>query len=167
LELVSIFSTRDGRTFIQNFVEPTYQTFLMTKLGQRIVYDVGPRPSPQALAHAVLPTDMIGKLVVSLLIDLIGSASYLIPLAGEAFDLTWAPISMVLVGALYDDVIPSLKYVALMEELMPFTDWIPSATMGWVKEFGPGIMDEGKRKVGDAKRVGRRERDAIVSMTRQ
>ena len=58
----------------------------------------------------VLPTDMIGKLAASLFIDIVGSASYLIPLAGEAFDLTWAPISMVLVGALYDDVIPSLKY---------------------------------------------------------
>lgn len=147
------FSTREGRTSIQHIAEPTYQTFLMTKTGQRIVYDVGPRPSPQALAHAALPTDMIGKLAVSLLVDLIGSASYLIPLAGEAFDLTWAPISMILVGALYDDVIPSLKYVALMEELLPFTDWIPSATLGWVKEFGPGIFDEGKRKMVDRKSV--------------
>jgi len=160
------FSTRDGRTSVQHIAEPTYQTFLMTKTGQRIIYDVGPRPSPQALAHAVLPTDMIGKLVVSLIVDLIGSASYLIPLAGEAFDVTWAPISMIVVGALYDDVLPSLKYVAFMEELLPFTDWIPSATLGWVKEFGPGILDEGKRKMAGAKRAGRREKEALVSMTR-
>ena len=159
------FSTRDGRTRIQHVTEPTYQTFLMTKTGQRIIYDVGPRPSPQALAEAVLPTDMIGKLIVSLTIDLIGSASYLIPIAGEGFDLTWAPISMILVGALYDGVMPNLKYIALMEELLPFTDFIPSATLGWVKEFGPNIIDEGKRKMGDAKRVGRREREAMVSMT--
>ena len=160
------FSTRDGRTRVQHIAEPSYQTFLMTKTGQRIVYDVGPRPSPQALAEAVLPTDMIGKLVVSLLIDAIGSASYLIPLAGEAFDLTWAPVSMILVGALYDGVVPNLKYLALMEELLPFTDWIPSATMGWVKEFAPSIIDEGRSKMGDAKRAGRRERDALVNMTR-
>lgn len=160
------FSTRDGRTRVQHIAEPTYQTFLMTKTGQRIIYDVGPRPSPQALAEAVLPTDMIGKLVASLLIDLIGSASYLIPIAGEGFDLTWAPISMILVGALYDGVMPNLKYVALMEELLPFTDWIPSATMGWVKEFAPSIIDEGRRKMGDAKRSGRREREAVVSMIR-
>lgn len=160
------FSTRDGRTRVQHVAEPTYQTFLMTKTGQRIVYDVGPRPSPQALAEAVLPTDMIGKLVASLLIDLVGSASYLIPIAGEGFDLTWAPVSMVLVGALYDGVVPNLKYVALMEELLPFTDWIPSATMGWVKEFGPNIIDEGRKRMGDAKRVGRREREALATMTR-
>ncbi|KAL9180688.1 hypothetical protein ACHAXT_011141 [Thalassiosira profunda] len=158
------FSTRDGRTRVQHIAEPSYQTFLMTKTGQRIIYDVGPRPSPQALAEAVLPTDMIGKLVVSLLVDLVGSASYLIPIAGEGFDLAWAPISMVLVGALYDGVMPSLKYVALMEELLPFTDWIPSATAGWVKEFGPGFFDEAKRKVGDAKRAGRREREALQTL---
>ncbi|KAL7530603.1 hypothetical protein ACHAWF_003447 [Thalassiosira exigua] len=160
------FSTRDGRTRIQHIAEPSYQTFLMTKTGQRIVYDVGPRPSPQALAKAILPTDMISKLVTSLLVDLIGSASYLIPLAGEGFDLFWAPMSMVLVGAMYDEVIPSLKYVALVEELLPFTDWIPSATAGWVKEFAPGLLDEGRRRMGDAKRVGRREREALVGMTR-
>jgi hypothetical protein len=146
------FSTREGRTMIQHFAEPTYQTFLMTKTGQRIVYDVGPRPSPQALAEAILPTDMIGKLVISLLIDAVGSASYLIPLAGEGFDLAWAPISMTLVGALYDGVMPNLKYVALMEEFLPFTDWVPSATIGWVKEFGPDIIDQGRKTMGGAQR---------------
>ena len=154
------FSTRDGRTMVQHFAEPTYQTFLMTKTGQRIVYDVGPRPSPQALAEAILPTDMIGKLVISLLIDLVGSASYLIPLAGEGFDLAWAPISMTLVGALYDGVMPSLKYVALMEELLPFTDWVPSATVGWVKEYGPEIIDQGRRTMGGG--VHQRERQSAL-----
>jgi len=142
------FSTRDGRTQIQHVAEPTYQTFLTTKTGQRIVYDVGPRPSPQALAEAVLPTDMIGKLLASLLIDVVGSASYLIPIAGEGFDLAWAPMSMTLVGAMYDGVMPGLKYAALIEELLPFTDWVPSATLGWVKEFGPEIVAQGKRTMG-------------------
>ena len=158
------FSTRGGRTRIQHVAEPSYQTFLMTKTGQRIIYDVGPRPSPQSLAHAVLPTDMIGKLIVSLIVDAIGSASYLIPLAGEGFDLTWAPISMILIGALYDDVMPNLKYVALIEELLPFTDFIPSATLGWVKEFAPNIIDEAKGRMGDTKRASRRERDALANL---
>ena len=158
------FSTRGGRTRIQHVAEPSYQTFLTTKTGQRIIYDVGPRPSPQSLAHAVLPTDMIGKLIASLIIDAIGSASYLIPLAGEGFDLTWAPMSMILVGALYDEVMPNLKYIALIEELLPFTDFIPSATLGWVKEFAPNIIDEARGKMGDAKRAGRRERDALANL---
>lgn len=160
------FSTREGRTKIQHVAEPTYQTFLMTKTGQRIVYDVGPRPSPQSLAHAVLPTDMIGKLVVSLVVDFIGSASYLLPVLGEGFDLTWAPMSMILVGAMYDDVMPNLKYVALIEELLPFTDILPSATLGWVKEFGPNIFEEGRKRMGDSKVAARRERDALANLRR-
>ncbi len=109
----------------------------------------GPLPSSprtalaevEALVAAVLPTDIRGKLVASVLIDLVGSASYLIPFAGEGFDLAWAPISMVLVGAMYDGVMPNLKYVALVEELLPFTDVIPTATLGWLREFGPGIVE--------------------------
>ncbi|KAL7546787.1 hypothetical protein ACHAWF_010119 [Thalassiosira exigua] len=128
--------------------------------GQRAVNDAGTRPNLRAAAKEVLPTDMMGKLAVSLLIDLIGSASYIIPMAGEGFDLAWAPASMVLVGALYDDVAPNLKYVALMEELMPFTDWIPTATAGWVREFGPGILDEGWRRIGDSGRARRSQSDA-------
>ena len=148
-------STRDGRTHLQHAIEPTYQTFLMTTIGQRIIYNVGPRPSPQALAHAILPEGMMGKLLVSLLVDGIGSMSYLLPLVGEGFDVAWAPLSMMLVGAMYDASSPNLKYVALMEELLPFTDIVPSATLGWMKEFGPGLVEEGRKRLeGGNKRRG-------------
>lgn len=108
----------------------------------------------QALAAVVLPVDMRGKLIASVLIDLVGSASYLIPFAGEGFDLAWAPISMVLVGAMYDGVMPNLKYLALVEELLPFTDVIPTATLGWMREFGPGIIEA---RIGE--RRGQRKRN--------
>ena len=89
----------------------------------------------------------MGKLLVSLLVDFVGSMSYLLPLVGEGFDLAWAPISMVLVGAMYDESTPALKYVALMEELLPFTDIVPSATLGWMKEFGPALLEEGQKRI--------------------
>lgn len=157
-------STRDGRIKIQHAAEPTYQTFLMTTTGQRIVYNVGPRPSPQALAHAVLPDSMMGKLFVSLLVDCIGSMSYLLPIVGEGFDVAWAPISMMLVGAMYDESTPSLKYVALMEELLPFTDIVPSATVGWMKEFGPGLVEEGRRRLDGSS--GKVARNRVVATRR-
>lgn len=106
------------------------------------------------MAAVVLPVDMRGKLIASVLVDLVGSASYLIPFAGEGFDLAWAPISMVLVGAMYDGVMPNLKYLALVEELLPFTDVIPTATLGWMREFGPGIIEA---RIGD--RRGQRKRN--------
>ncbi|KAL7510610.1 hypothetical protein ACHAXN_008487 [Cyclotella atomus] len=154
-------STREGRTRIQHVAEPSYQTFLMTTTGQRIIYNVGPRPSPQALAHAILPEGMIGKLIVSLTVDFIGSMSYLLPIVGEGFDVAWAPISMVLVGAMYDETSPHLKYVALVEELLPFTDIVPSATLGWMKEFGPGLLEEGKRRL-DGGSGGKVNRNRVV-----
>ena len=109
----------------------------------------------QALAAAVLPTDMKGKLIASVLIDLVGSSSYLIPLLGEGFDVAWAPLSMILVGAMYDGVMPNLKYVALVEELLPFTDVIPTATLGWLREYGPDIIE---RRMGE-RRSKRSKRD--------
>jgi hypothetical protein len=100
---------------------------------------------------------MIGKLIVSLTIDFIGSASYLLPIVGEGFDVAWAPISMVLIGAMYDVSSPALKYFALMEELLPFTDIVPSATLGWMKEFGPGLLEEGKKRMEGKGNVSRRQ----------
>ena len=155
-------STRDGRTRIQHITEPSYQTFLMTTTGQRIVYNVGPRPSPQALAHAVLPEGMFGKLFVSLAVDFIGSMSYLLPVVGEGFDVAWAPMSMILVGAMYDESSPNLKYVALMEELLPFTDIVPSATLGWMKEYGPALIDEGRKRI-EGNAAGRVNRNRVVA----
>ena len=78
---------------------------------------------------------MWAKLVVSLMIDFIGSSSYLLPVVGEGFDLAWAPIQTVLIMAMYDPVTPNLKYVSFAEEILPFTDIVPSATMGWAMEF--------------------------------
>jgi hypothetical protein len=104
---------------------------------------------------------MIGKLIVSLTVDFIGSMSYLLPIVGEGFDVAWAPISMVLVGAMYDESSPHLKYVALMEELLPFTDIVPSATLGWMKEFGPGLLEEGKRRL-DGGSGGKVNRNRVV-----
>jgi hypothetical protein len=87
-----------------------------------------------------LPTDLWGKLAVSLLIDALGSASYLIPVMGEVFDVAWAPLQTILIMALYDTVSPNLKYVSFVEEILPLTDVVPSATIGWVTEFGPQLL---------------------------
>jgi hypothetical protein len=43
----------------------------------------------------------IGKLVLSVLIDLIGMSSYALPGVGELGDLGWAPISALLIYKLY------------------------------------------------------------------
>ena len=116
--------------------------FMTSRAGQTLCYDTGPRPTPVSVARIVLPTTMWPKVMVSLLIDLIGSSSYLLPLVGEVFDLAWAPIQTILIMAMYDPTSPNLKYVSFFEELLPFTDIVPSATIGFLAEFVPKLLNQ-------------------------
>ena len=158
---VLYISTRPGRERLQPMLSSAYTTFLATQTGQRFVYNTGPRPTPKALAQTVLPKDMMAKLIVCLVIDFVGSSSYLLPGVGEAFDLAWAPTQTIMIAAMFDHVSPNLKYVSFVEEILPFTDVIPSATLGWVKEFGPVVLGESGKKVMDLTVALRGEREAL------
>jgi hypothetical protein len=69
-------------------------------------------------------------LVIALLIDFIGIISYLIPTFGELFDAFWAPLSAILVFLLFGRKWGWAGFT-FVEELFPFTDVIPSATIAW------------------------------------
>lgn len=73
------------------------------------------------------------KLAISILIDLIGMMSFIIPLLAEIIDVVWAPISALLIFQLYGSSL--LSGIALIEESLPFTDIMPTATLGWLCEF--------------------------------
>lgn len=75
------------------------------------------------------------KLVIALLIDLIGVMSYLIPSFGELFDAFWAPLSALLVFLLFGKKLSWASFT-FIEELFPFTDLIPSATLAWYFQYG-------------------------------
>jgi hypothetical protein len=150
---VVYLSSTAGREYASNFLLPLWSTFLTTNAGQSLVYDTGPRPSPVALAATILPKDMIGRLVVSLVIDFIGSSSYLLPGVGEGFDVAWAPIQTILLMAMYDETMPSLKYISFMEEILPFTDALPSGTLGWCRQYSPLLLGEGMKRVDELKVV--------------
>jgi hypothetical protein len=129
-------STQTGRSQIGGMLAPVAQTVLSTPSGQTMVYQTGPRPTPVKVTRAVLPAGMWQRLLVSLLVDLIGSSSYLLPLVGEGADIIWAPVQTILIMAMYDKTSPNLKYVSFVEEILPFTDIVPSATIGWLMQFG-------------------------------
>merc|ERR1711935_289834 len=59
------------------------------------------------------------------------------PVVGEAADLGWAPTQTLFLMALYDTTSPNLKYLSFLEEALPFTDVVPSASIGWAFEFLP------------------------------
>jgi len=72
------------------------------------------------------------KLFLCLFIDLIGVLTISVPILGEFLDVVWAPISAYLILWLFG----SWSYCALgfFEELLPYTDVIPTATLGWFME---------------------------------
>ena len=77
------------------------------------------------------------KLLVCILIDLVGVASFAAPGVGEATDVAWAPISALLVNYLFGNGI--FTALALVEELLPGFDIVPTATIAWFVENGNRI----------------------------
>ena len=130
--------TRQGRReWVQPVAGPVVATLLATQTGQQLVYQTGPRPTPVQLCRLVLPQESAeAKLLLSLWMDFVGSASYLLPLVGELADVVWAPIQTTFIMAMYPNAPPFLKYLSFTEELLPLTDIVPSATIGWLAEFG-------------------------------
>lgn len=73
------------------------------------------------------------KLVLSILLDLVGMISYIIPAVGESIDFVWAPLSAYLITKIFKNKIS--KYTAVVgfiEEAFPFSDVIPTFTITWL-----------------------------------
>lgn len=68
-----------------------------------------------------------------LIIDSIGTISVAVPLLGEISDVIWAPIAATALRSIYggSNVVFALEF---LEEILPFTDVIPLATLCWVIE---------------------------------
>lgn len=78
-------------------------------------------------------TTQSGSLIFCIVMDIIGYATYSIPIFGEIGDIIWAPVSALIFyktfggwrgafGGLFNFV----------EEILPGTDFIPSFTIMWV-----------------------------------
>jgi hypothetical protein len=72
------------------------------------------------------------KLTACLIFDFIGCMSYLLPFLGEAFDLQFAPIFAVFLQFMFGSWVVSL--IGFLEELLPGTDFIPTATIAYCLE---------------------------------
>lgn len=85
------------------------------------------------------PTHDIHKtrdLILGILFDLLGMASFTIPLIGEFEDVIWAPISGLLMAWMYKGKAGKVAgVVSFLEEILPFTDFIPSFTLMWLYTY--------------------------------
>ncbi len=76
------------------------------------------------------------KLAISLVIDALGMASYLFPGQGELADLVWGPISGAACFLMYRGRLGLIGGAfAAAEEMLPFTDIIPSLTLVWLCRY--------------------------------
>ena len=73
------------------------------------------------------------SLAFCVIMDLLGYATYAVPVLGEFADLVWAPVS----AAIFFAAFGGWKGAAggifnFLEELLPGTDFIPSFTLMWI-----------------------------------
>ena len=74
------------------------------------------------------------SLVFCILMDLIGMASFSIPLIGEFADVIWAPLSAIIYTRAFGGGWKGTfgGVFSFVEELLPGTDIIPTFTLTWL-----------------------------------
>jgi hypothetical protein len=76
------------------------------------------------------------KLVLGILFDGIGIISFVIPGIGEFADVVWAPLAGFLMTKMYEGRVGKVAGVlTFLEEIIPFTDIIPSFTITWIYTY--------------------------------
>ncbi len=75
-------------------------------------------------------------IAICILMDIVGYASYAIPVFGEFSDLIWAPLS----GLIFFKMFEGKKGIygglfSFAEEILPFSDFIPTFSIMWIWEY--------------------------------
>ncbi|WP_428743047.1 hypothetical protein [Tenacibaculum sp.] len=88
------------------------------------------------------------KLVLSLLFDVIGYVSYLIPGIGELSDIVWAPASAYIMTKMYKGNKGKIAgVIAFIEEAMPGLDMVPTFTLMWLYAYVFSSSKEVKKTI--------------------
>jgi hypothetical protein len=164
-----------GVALHRKIIEPTIEAIVSKPSGRKILYAEGSRPTPMEICQDFAPKTPTSQLFMCLFMDFIcGNLSYLVPLLGESFDFIWGPCQArpvppppisalesvyrltgsvgaqcILMGAMFDKTMPNAKWVGLMEEVLPMTDILPSATLTWLRanpEYFAHYIDRVKRE---------------------
>lgn len=76
------------------------------------------------------------SLLLCILMDVIGYASFSLPGLGEFADVVWAPISAFVFYKVFGGTKGMIGGAfAFLEEILPFTDFIPSFTLMWLWNY--------------------------------
>jgi hypothetical protein len=73
---------------------------------------------------------------LGILFDVIGTISFGIPLVGEFTDVVWAPVAGFLMTWMYKGKVGKVAGMfTFLEEIIPFTDFVPSFTLMWIYTY--------------------------------
>ena len=76
------------------------------------------------------------NLILGIAFDAIGMLSFSIPLVGEFSDVIWAPMAGFLMTGMYKGTVGKVGGIfTFLEEIIPFTDFIPSFTLTWIYNY--------------------------------
>ena len=76
------------------------------------------------------------NLILGLLFDGIGMLSFTIPGIGEFSDVIWAPLAGFLKTWMYKGTVGKVAGIfTFLEEILPFTDVVPSFTLTWIYSY--------------------------------
>ncbi|WP_310380318.1 hypothetical protein [Flavobacterium sp.] len=76
------------------------------------------------------------KLLFGLFFDAIGMLSFTVPFIGEFSDVIWAPLAGFLMTWMYKGRVGKIAGVlTFVEEIIPFSDFIPSFTLTWIYTY--------------------------------
>ena len=91
------------------------------------------------MAEQILATEVNNKsrnLFLGILFDLIGMLSFTVPLVGEFSDVIWAPLAGYLMTWMYKGTVGKVGgVVTFLEEILPFSDFIPTFTLTWIYNY--------------------------------
>lgn len=122
--VIASLVTAQGK-FVVDQVSSKFEDDSRTKNGKSTAFRRATDPAP--------PTLDFSKLFLCICIDILGSANEAIPLVGELVDVVYAPIAALLLRQLFSgsNIVFLLEFT---EEILPFTDVLPLATICWVVE---------------------------------
>jgi hypothetical protein len=73
------------------------------------------------------------SIIICIIMDLLGSATYFLPGMGEWFDIIWAPLSAFIFARSFGGKIGKIgSFINFAEEILPFTDLIPTFTLAYI-----------------------------------
>ena len=80
-----------------------------------------------------LSAGAIQQLILGIFFDAVGMLSFSIPFLGEFSDVIWAPLSGLILARMYKGTVGKVGgFISFVEELLPFTDIIPTFTLTWI-----------------------------------